>query len=170
MSFDFFIRVFVLIIDFKVLNDKKITLNVETFAKEFLYENDKLKIAIKRNKNKKVVNSKNVLNENFDRSLDERVFIFCCTKNIMSFFRKFINYNANRVVIVKIEQIDNEVYSYILLSFNKHKKKYKKIIVTIIENFKTATSITISNILIDDNFYFKSIIVTNDNLQNTYRV
>ena len=46
MNFDFFIRDFVLIINFEMSNDKKITLNVETFAKKFLNENDELKIAI----------------------------------------------------------------------------------------------------------------------------
>ena len=46
MNFDFFIRDFVLIIDFEMSNDEKIILNVETFAKEFSNENDELKIAI----------------------------------------------------------------------------------------------------------------------------
>ena len=78
------------------------------------------------------MNSKNVLNENFDNDFDERVFIFNNTKNIITFFRKFINYNANRVVIVKIEKINNEIHKYVLSSFDEHKKKYKKIIVTIV--------------------------------------
>ena len=170
INFDFLIRIFVLIIDFKVSSNKKIILNVETFIKGFLYENNELKITIECNKNKEIVNSKNILNKNLCCNLDKCVFIFCCIKNIMSFFRKFINYNANRVVIVKIEQIDNEVYNYVLLSFDEHREKYKKIIVTIVENFKTTTNITISNVLIDNNFYFKSIVVANNNLQNTYRV
>ena len=170
MNFDFLIRAFVLIIDFKVSNNEKITLNIETFAKKILYESDELRFAIEDDENKKIMNSKNVLNENLDRNFGERVFIFCCTKNIMSFLRKFINYNANRVVIVKIEQINNEIHNYVLLSFDEHRKKYEKIIVTIIESFKTTANITISNVLINDNFYFESIIVTSDNLQNTHRV
>ena len=46
MRFDFFIDVFTLIIDFEMSNNKKIALNIETFAKRFLYQNDELKIAI----------------------------------------------------------------------------------------------------------------------------
>ena len=46
MSFDFFIRDFVLIIDFEMSNDEKITVNVETLVKKFSNENDELKIAI----------------------------------------------------------------------------------------------------------------------------
>ena len=78
------------------------------------------------------MNSKNVLNENFDNDFDERVFIFNSTKNIMTFFRKFINYNANRVVIVKIEKISDEIHEYVLSFFDEHKKKYEKIIVAIV--------------------------------------
>ena len=48
MNFDFLIDTFVLIIDFEMSNGEEITLNVETFAKEFLYKNDELKITIKR--------------------------------------------------------------------------------------------------------------------------
>ena len=78
------------------------------------------------------MNSKNVLNENFDNNFDERVFIFSSTKNIMTLFRKFINYDANRVVIVKIEKINDEIHEYVLSSFDEHKKKYEKIIVAIV--------------------------------------
>ena len=46
MNFDFLIRDFVLIIDFEMLNDEKITLNIETLVKKFSNENDELKIAI----------------------------------------------------------------------------------------------------------------------------
>ena len=76
MNFDFFIRVFVLIIDFKMLNNKKIILNVETLTKKILYKSDELRIAIERDKNKKIVISKNVLNKNLNRNFDERAFIF----------------------------------------------------------------------------------------------
>ena len=78
------------------------------------------------------MNSKNVLNENFDNDFDERVFIFNSTKSIMTLFRKFINYDTNRVVIVKIEKINNEIHEYVLSSFDEHKKKYEKIIVAIV--------------------------------------
>ena len=67
---------------------------------------------------------KNVLNENFNNNFDERVFVFNCIKNVITFFRKFINYNTNRVLIIQIEKIDNKIYKYVLLSFDKHKKGY----------------------------------------------
>ena len=78
------------------------------------------------------MNSKNVLNENFDSDFDERVFIFNSTKSIMTLFRKFINYNTNRVVIVKIEKINDKIHEYVLSFFDKHRKKYEKIIVAIV--------------------------------------
>ena len=86
INFDFFVRAFVLIIDFKMLNNEKIILNIEIFVKKKLYENDELKITIERNENKKIINSKNVLNKNFCCNFDKCVFIFCCTKNIILFF------------------------------------------------------------------------------------
>ena len=78
------------------------------------------------------MNSKNVLNENFESDFDERVFIFSSTKNIMTLFRKFINYDANRVMIVRIEKINDEIHEYVLPSFDEHKKEYEKIIVAIV--------------------------------------
>ena len=167
MNFDFFIRDFVLIIDFEMSNDEKIILNVETFAKKFSNENDELKIAIENYWRKKIMNSKDVLNENFDNDFDERVFIFSNTESIMTLFRKFINYNANRVVIVKIEKINNEIHEYVLLFFDEHKKKYEKVIVAIVGNFRTTTNVTVSNVLIHDNFHVESIIITIDDLKNT---
>ena len=114
--------------------------------------------------------SENILNKDFCCNFDERVFIFYRAQSVMPFFRKFIYYSANRIVIIKIEKIDNKVYSYILLSFDEHEKKYEKIIVTIIKNLRTTISITISNVLIDNNLYLKSIIITNNNLQNTHYI
>ena len=113
------------------------------------------------------MNSKDVLNENFDNDFDERVFIFSNTESIMTLFRKFINYNANRVVIVKIEKINNEIHEYVLLFFDEHKKKYEKVIVAIVGNFRTTTNVTVSNVLIHDNFHVESIIITIDDLKNT---
>ena len=70
------------------------------------------------------MNSKNVLNENFDNDFDERVFVFNCTKSVITFLRKLINYNTNRVVIMRIEKIDNKIYEHVLLLFDEHKKEY----------------------------------------------
>ena len=70
------------------------------------------------------MNSKNVLNENFDSDFSERAFVFNNTKNIVTFFRKLIHYDANRVVIVKIEKINDEIHKHVLSYFDKHEKKY----------------------------------------------
>ena len=72
------------------------------------------------------------MNENFNNYFDERIFVFNNTKNIITFFRKVINYNANNFIIAKIEKIDNKIFKYILLFFDEQEKKYKKIIVTIV--------------------------------------
>ena len=78
------------------------------------------------------MSSKNVLNENFDSDFGERAFIFSSTKSIMTLFRKFINHDANRVVIVKIEKISDEIHEYVLSLFDEHREEYEKIIVTIV--------------------------------------
>ena len=70
------------------------------------------------------MNSKNVLNKDFNNSFDKRVFVFNCTENVITFFRKLINYNINCVVIMRIEKIDNKIYKYVLLSFDEHERKY----------------------------------------------
>ena len=70
------------------------------------------------------MNSKNVLNKNFDNDFDERVFVFSCIKSVVTFFQKFINYNTNRVVAIRIEKIDNKIHEHVLLSFDEHEKKY----------------------------------------------
>ena len=49
MSFYFFVDGFALIISFEMLNNKKVALNIETFAKKFSNEKHKLKIAIEDN-------------------------------------------------------------------------------------------------------------------------
>ena len=66
-------------------NREKFTFNVENFAKNLSYERHELKISIKRYK-KKIVNTKNVLNEYFRCDFNIRVLIFCCAKYIMTFF------------------------------------------------------------------------------------
>ena len=70
------------------------------------------------------MNPKNVLNENFNNGFDERVFVFSYTKNVIMFLRKLINYNTNRVIIIRIEKVDNKIYEHVLLSFDEHGKEY----------------------------------------------
>ena len=70
------------------------------------------------------MNPKNVLNENFNSGFDERVFVFSYTKNVIMFLRKLINYNTNRVIIIRIEKVDNKIYEHVLSSFDEHEKEY----------------------------------------------
>ena len=46
INFDFFICIFILIINFRIKYRRKITSNIETFIKKFSNENHELKIAI----------------------------------------------------------------------------------------------------------------------------
>ena len=78
------------------------------------------------------MNSKNVLNENFCYSFGRRVFVFRCVKSVVTLFRELVNYCTNRVVIVKVRELCDEIYGHVLPSFGERGKKYKKIIVAII--------------------------------------
>lgn len=75
------------------------------------------------------------MNENFNNYFDERIFVFNNAKNIITFFRKVINYNANNFIIAKIEKIDNKIFKYILLFFDEQEKKYKKLLLQLFEIF-----------------------------------
>ena len=46
INFDFFIRIFILIVNFRMKCDRKIISNIETFTKKFSNKNHELKIAI----------------------------------------------------------------------------------------------------------------------------
>ena len=78
------------------------------------------------------MSSKDVLNEDFDSGFGGRAFIFSSTESIMTLFREFINYDANRVVTVRIEKISDEIHGYVLSPFGGHRRGYEKIIVAIV--------------------------------------
>ena len=69
------------------------------------------------------MNAKNVLYQNFRYNFDENVFVFNMTKHVMSFFRKFVNNNTNRVIVVRIKKIDNEVYENVFSTLFEHRRK-----------------------------------------------
>ena len=52
-----------------------------------------------------------------------RVFVFCYTKCVMTFFVKFVNYRANDVMIVNVKQFRNEIYRYIDSTLQKYNQK-----------------------------------------------
>ena len=99
------------------------------------------------------MNAKNVLYQNFRYNFDENVFVFDMTKHVMSFFRKFVNNDINRVIVVRIEKIDNEIHENVFLTLFEHRWKNQQIVVTINQNFETTINVTITNVLINNNFY-----------------
>ena len=54
--------------------------------------------------------TKHVINEYLDRDLNIDILVVDRTEYVMTFFTKFVNYRANDVVIVSIEQFDDEIY------------------------------------------------------------
>ena len=77
------------------------------------------------------MNAKNVLYQNFRYDFDENVFVFDVTKHVMSFFRKFVNNDTNRVIVVRIEKIDNEIHENVFSTLFEHRRKNQQIVVTI---------------------------------------
>ena len=57
------------------------------------------------------------------------------TKHVMSFFRKFVNNDINRVIVVRIEKIDNEIYKNVFLTLFEHCRKNQQIVVTIYSKY-----------------------------------
>ena len=53
------------------------------------------------------------------------------TKHVMSFFRKFVNNDINRVIVVQIKKIDNEIYENVFSTLFEHRRKNQQIVVTI---------------------------------------
>ena len=89
--------------------------------------------------------------QNFRCDFNENVFVFDITKHVISFFRKFVNNDINRVVVVRIEKIDNEIHENVFSTLFEHRRKNQQIVVTINRNFETTTNVTITNVLINNN-------------------
>ena len=99
------------------------------------------------------MSAKNVLYQNFRCDLDEDVFVLDMTEHVMSFFRKFVNNDTNRVIVVRIEKIDNEVHEDVLSALLEHRRENQQIVVTISRDFETTTNVAITNVLINSNFH-----------------
>ena len=97
------------------------------------------------------MNAKDVLYQNFRCDLDENVFVFDMTKHVMSFFRKLVNNDTNRVIVVRIEKIDNEVHENVFSTLFEHRRENQQIVVTISRDFEATTNVTITNVLINNN-------------------
>ena len=54
--------------------------------------------------------TKHVVNEYLDRDLSIDILVVDRTEYVMTFLTKYVNYRANDVVIVSIEQLDDEIY------------------------------------------------------------
>lgn len=122
-NFDVLICSFDLIIDFETISNEKIAFNVQTFTEEFSNDNHELKISVKRNEDKKIINFEHVINQNVTNDFRRNTFVSDSTKSIMTLFRQFIDKNANDVFLFDFEQIDNEIYSIILLPLNKYRRE-----------------------------------------------
>ena len=91
--------------------------------------------------------------QNFCYNFNENVFVFDVTKHVMSFFQKFVNNVTNRVIVVRIEKIDNEIHENVFSTLLEYRRKNQQIVITINRNFETTINITITNVLINNNFH-----------------
>ena len=69
------------------------------------------------------MNANNVLYQNFRCNFNENVFVVDITKHVMSFCRKFVNNDTNRVIVVRIEKIDNEIHENVFSTLFEHRRK-----------------------------------------------
>ena len=97
------------------------------------------------------MSAKNVLYQNFRCDLDEDVFVFDMTKHVMSFFRELVNNDTNRVIVVRIEKIDNEIHENVFSALLEHRRENQQIVVTISRDLEATTDVTITNVLINSN-------------------
>ena len=75
------------------------------------------------------------------------------TKHVMSFFRKLVNNDTNRVIVVRIKKIDNEIHENVFSTLFEHRRENQQIVVTINRDFEATTNVTITNVLINNNFH-----------------
>ena len=67
--------------------------------------------------------TKHVIDKYFDCNFRIDIFVVDDAKHVMTFFIKFVNYRANDVVNVNIEQFDNKIYEYVDLTLQKNDQK-----------------------------------------------
>ena len=67
--------------------------------------------------------TKHVIDKYFNRDFCICIFIVDDAKHVMTFFIKFVDYRANDVVIVNVEQLDNKIHKYVDLTLQKNDQK-----------------------------------------------
>ena len=63
---------------------------------------------------------KYLIDQNQNSDLRRRFFVRDFAENIMIFFKKFINHDANDVVFIRFKKIDDEVHDNVLSAFIDH--------------------------------------------------
>ena len=104
---------------------------------------------------------------------DERDF-FCIeilfvasTKYVMTFFNKTIDDDANDVVFLRWEKIDNKVHNDVSSTLFRNEQWDQKIIDFVARCFAFLTKIAIANVFFDDVFQTKSIIKSFNKFDDT---
>ena len=60
------------------------------------------------------------IDQNQNNNFRRRSFVRDFTEDVMTFFKKFVNYDANNVIFVWIRKIDDEVHDDVLSTFVDH--------------------------------------------------
>ena len=60
------------------------------------------------------------IDQNQSNDLRRRLFIRDFTKNVMTFFKEFIDYDANNVVFIRFKKIDDKIHDNVLSAFIDH--------------------------------------------------
>ena len=66
---------------------------------------------------------KYLIDQNQNSDFRRRLFVHDFTKDVMTFFKKFIDHDANNVVFIQFKKIDDEVHDNVLLTFINHDDK-----------------------------------------------
>ena len=64
--------------------------------------------------------SKYLIDQNQNNDFRQRFFIRDFIKNVITFFEKFIDHDANNVVFIRFKKINDKVYDNVLLTFIDH--------------------------------------------------
>ena len=64
--------------------------------------------------------SKYLIDQNQNNDFRQRFFIRDFIKNVMMFFEKFIDHDANNVVFIRFKKINDEVHDNVLSAFINH--------------------------------------------------
>ena len=79
---------------------EKIAFNVQAFAERFSNDDYKLKIAIQSNESRQIICFKYLIDQHQNNNLRRRFFVRDFIKDVMMFFKKFIDHDANNIVFI----------------------------------------------------------------------